>query len=247
MEQLKVKKKDIIIANTLIYLVLAFLFLYLQYAYRHQLSPFSLPYLQKSAELFWYIAVSIIAAWIMIWKHHRHARTAFSIALLIVGFKVVEGLFIEFNKVIVVALFFYYVISYFLYQLLADHLSRASLNPNYSKNDLFGPLLRRVPCTIEVEGQIASGILTNWDEEGCFLKIEEGGTDLCRALPSKINITVHFYERDFVQSGEVVAQSVDLLGVGIKFNETPKDLKIFNWAEFVELVHELGFQPDRLR
>ena len=52
MEQLKVKKKDRIIMNVLIYLGLSFFFLYIQHAYRHHLSPFSLVYLRKGLELF---------------------------------------------------------------------------------------------------------------------------------------------------------------------------------------------------
>ncbi|HXH75291.1 MAG TPA: hypothetical protein VNJ08_10020 [Bacteriovoracaceae bacterium] len=242
MEQLKVKKKDIIIGNAVIYLILSFLFLYLQYAYRHHLSPFSLLYFRKSAELFWYIALPIVVSIMLIWRHHWLSLVAFSISTLLVGFKVVEGLFIEFNKIIVIALFFYSVISYFLYQLLADYLSKASINPNYAPSDLFEPLLQKISCTLQINEETHVAFLTNWDEEGCFVK-----TSAPMQLPAKIQVTVQFHGREFIQVGEVVAQSVDLTGIGIKFSETPKDLKIFNWAEFMEIVQELGFQPERLR
>jgi hypothetical protein len=241
MEQLKVKKRDTIIGNTITYLLLSFLFLYLQYAYRHHLSPFSWIYLRKGAELFWYVAFPVIISCVLIWKHHRYARIAFCISLFTVGFKVVEGLFIEFNKVIVVALFFYSVISFFLYQLLAEYLSLASLNPNYSSSDLFDPLLQKIPCTVEVNEQVKSGYLTNWDHEGCFVKLS------LDSIPQSVIVTVHFHERDFIQMGEVVSHAVDLSSFGIKFNKTPKNLKVFNWTEFIELIDELGFQPDRLR
>ena len=51
----------------------------------------------------------------------------------------------------------------------------------------------------------------------------------------------------FEQEGELVAHSLDLRGIGIKFGKTPKGLHVFNWAEFNELVHELGYKPERLR
>lgn len=242
MEQLKVKKKDIIIGNTVVYLVLSFLFLYLQYAYRHHLSPFSILYLRKGAELFWYIFLPVVVTMGLVWRHHRYALVGYSISTLIVSFKVVEGLFIEFNKIIVIALFFYSVISYFLYQLLADYLSLASINPNYQESDLFEPLLRKIPCTLELDGTSSEGFLTNWDEEGCFLKTEK-----LPSVPTKLKVIVHFQGRDFEQAGEVVAHTVDLTGIGIKFTQTPKDLKIFNWTEFMELIQELGFEPERLR
>lgn len=242
MEQLKVRKKDIIVSNTVVYLILAFFFLYLQHAYRYHLSPFSLVYLRKSAELFWYVAVPVVFSILLIWRHHRWSKMAFAFSVSLVGLKVIEGLFIEFNKIIVVALFFFTVISYFLYQLLSHYLSLASINPNYSKDDLWKPLLREITCKVEHEGKIIEGFLTNWDSEGCFVKLPSRFT-----FKKRVKVYIHFQDRDFEQSGEVVSHSVDLKGIGIKFNETPKDLKVFNWSEFMELVQELGFQPERLR
>jgi hypothetical protein len=241
-EQLKVRKKDIIITNAIIYLGLSFLFLYLQYAYRHQLSPFSVVYLRKSAELFWYIAAPLIVSCVLIWKHHRLAVFSFNLSVLLVAFKVVEGLFIEFNKIIVIATFFYAVISYFLYQLMNHYLASANINPNFSKSDLFGPLLRKIPVTILDSDKSYSGHLTNWDSTGCFIHLNDS-----IKIGSKIKILVNFQGRTFEEQGEVVAETPDLRGVGIKFESTLRSLDKFNWSEFTELIDELGFQPERLR
>lgn len=242
MEQLKVRKKDVIITNAIIYLGLAFLFLYLQYAYRHQLSPFSLVYLRKSAELFWYVAIPLFLSCWLIWKHHRLAVAAFNFSVLLVGFKVVEGLFIEFNKIIVIATFFYAVISYFLYQLMNHYLSSANINPNFSRNDLFDPLLRKIPVRILDSDKSYSGNLTNWDSTGCFVHL----TDQVK-VGSQVRVQIDFQGREFEEQGEVVAETPDLRGVGIKFGSTLRSLDTFNWSEFTELIEELGFQPERLR
>jgi hypothetical protein len=221
MEQLKVRRKDILITNVLIHLGLAFLFLYLQYAYRHHLSPFSWVYLRKSAELFWYVAIPVGFAAVLVWKHHRYSAWAFNFCMIIVAFKVVEGLFIEFNKIIVIALFFFAVISYFLYQLLTHYYQLASINPNYSSFDLFDPLLRKIQCRVVNGEEVISGFLTNWDEEGCFVKLENP-----KKLSRKIKIAITFHDREFTQDGEVVAETLDLSGVGIKFEHKPKDLNV---------------------
>ncbi len=242
MEQLKVRKKDVIITNAMIYLGLSFLFLYLQYAYRHQLSPFSLIYLRKSAELFWYVALPLITSCYFIWKHHRFAVFAFNFSILLVAFKVIEGLFIEFNKIILIATFFFAIISYFLYQLLDQHLSSANINPNYSTDDLFEPLLRKIPVEILDSVHSYKGYLTNWDNSGCFVFLEEG-----KKLTSPLKVTLRFQGRIFEEQGEVVAETPDLRGVGIKFENTIKSLDKFNWAEFTDLIDELGFRPERLR
>jgi hypothetical protein len=243
MEQLKVKKKDIIITNTTIFLLLAFLFLCLQHAYRYHLSPFSWTYLRKSLELFWYVALPLVISCILIWRHHRWALITYTFSIAMISFKVIEGLFIEFNKIIVIALFFFIVISYFIYQLMAHYLSLAQINPNYSSTDLFDPLLRTIPVHIEQGGTSTSGYLTNWDEEGCFLRLMENK----KSVSGQINVIISFRGREFVQQGEVVAQSVDFTGIGVKFKQAPKDLRVFNWTEFIELIEELGFIPERLR
>lgn len=242
MEQLKVRKRENIVMNVIIHLFLSFIFLYLQYAYRHHLSPFSLVYLRKSIGLFWYVAVPIAISCFLIWKHHRLSLFSYMICTFFVGFKVVEGLFIEFNKIIVIALFFYIVISYFLYQLLSYYLSLSSINSNYSASDLFDPLLTKIDCTLVFDGGEVSGFLTNWDEEGCFVHLSEA-----KSLPAIVNVSVNFQGRKFDHTGEVVAEAQDLYGVGIKFKKKSKDLNVFNWSEFTELVHELGFKPERLR
>jgi hypothetical protein len=242
MEQLKVRKKDTTIINSMIYLFLSFLFLYLQYAYRHQLSPFSVTYMRKSIELFWYAAIPILISFYLIWTHHKLSLWAYNVCVILVSYKVVEGLFLEFNKIIVIALFFYAVISYFISQLLSSYLSQARINPNYTSSDLFDPLLRKIPCELIWEDKSVKGFLTNWDEEGCFVCLDE-----MVEVGRTINLTIHFQGREFTQMGELVATSKVLKGVGIKLEHTQKDLNIFHWGEFVELIYELGFQPKRLR
>lgn len=242
MEQLKVRKKDTIIVNVIIFLALSFLFLYLQHAYRHHLSPFSFIYLKKGLELFWYLAILLVFSSIMIWRHSSTALFWYQCSIALVGFKVIEGLFIEFNKIIVVAMFFYVVISYFLYQLLKFYLGLARVNSNYSSTDLFAPLLKNLPCKIISNNDEVSGNLTNWDEDGCFIKLDSPNT-----LPDKISVTVYFKDREFIQEGEVVSSTLDLTGFGIRFDKKVKNMSIFNWSEFMEIAHELGFQPERLR
>ncbi|HXH32027.1 MAG TPA: hypothetical protein VNJ01_14555 [Bacteriovoracaceae bacterium] len=242
MEQLKVKKKDVIVRNAALFLCLALGFLYLQYAYRYHISPFSVVYLRKSAELFWYIGAPVVVSVVLIWSHHRLALMAYVLSVSLIGYKVTEGLFMEFNKIIVISLFFYVVISYFIYQLLRHYYLQASINPNFSRSDLFEPLLRNIPCELIDHGVVHPGFLTNWDSDGCFIKLGS-----LKKFSPKILIKVNFQGRDFLQEGELVAHSIELKGVGIKFKQTAKDMNVFNWTEFSELIDELGFQPERLR
>jgi hypothetical protein len=242
MEQLKVRKKDMIILNIVIYFFLSFIFLFIQNAYTHHISPFSFAYFKKGLELFWYVAVVLLISVNMIWNHHRLSMHLYQACIYLVTFNVLEGLFLEFNKIIVLALFFFIVISYFLYQLFSEYLSQACINPNYTNNDLFSPMLRNISCKISADSIDSEGILSNWDEKGCFIKLNNP-----QEVPDKVNVSIYFRDRVFLQVGEVVSSTSDLTGVGVKFNKVSKTLDVFNWIEFMEIVDELGFQPERLR
>jgi len=243
MEQLKVRKKGMIVLNCIFYLTLSFLFVYLQFAYRSHVTPFSFLYLQKSVEIFWYIVVALLITSAFLWRHHKYCAWFFALSTFLISFKILEGLFIEFNKMIVVIFFFYIVISYFLYQLLQQYLRSARLNANYHGHDLFDPLLNSLQCSIRSDKEEILGILTNWDEEGCFVKLDSMPAHKMK----KVEVIIRFQGREFIEKGEVVAQSLSLRGVGIKLNNSLKGLKVFNWNEFIELVDELGFDPKRLR
>jgi len=240
---MKVKKKDILIWNIILFLGFSYLFLYFQYAYQNHLSPFSLTLFKKSLELFWYAIIPIFCAQVVVFFHHKKSINILLLSLALVVYKVSEGLFLDFNKVILLALFCFLVIAYFFYQLYDEYLQLAYLNANYRKEDLFSPLLFEIECELIIGEERFSGFLTNWDSEGCFLYLKS------EQLPKvkKLRMEISFRGRKFIQDGEVVAQSTELHGIGLKFGENPKNLEVFNWAEFVELVHELGFKPERLK
>lgn len=239
---MKVIKKEKNIVNVVIYLILSFLFLYIQHAYRHNLSPFSFVYFKKSIELFWYVIVVLLVSGITIWNHHRFSIALYKFSIFLVGFKVLEGLFIEFNKVIVVATFFYAIISYFLYQLLNQNLSSAAVNQNFRSSDLFQPLLKKIECSLIQGEKEYKGTLSNWDDDGCFVKLDQP-----LKITGVVQIRIYFSDRQFDQEGEVVASTADLTGVGVKFEQSVKKINVFNWAEFIEIMEEIGFKPERLR
>jgi hypothetical protein len=242
MGQLKVIRKERIITNVILYFILSFFFLYIQHGYRHHLSPFSLVYFTKSFEGLWFIGLSLFFTSLLLWRHHRSALSCYVFSVFLVSYKLLEGLFLEFNKMIVVTTFIYAIIAYFLYQLLKSYFSLASINLNYSSMDLFPPQLRPISCQVHVSAEMAEGQLTNWDPEGCFVMLDKP-----LEVTKEIELKVFFFGREFVQKGEVVSIATDKSGIGIKFEKSLKELATFNWAEFIEIVDELGYESQRLR
>jgi hypothetical protein len=243
MEQLTLRRRENILFNCIVFSMLSFVFLYLEYSYRNHLSPFSFVLLKKSVSLFYLQIVSIFLSIAFLVKIKKISLNLFVINILLVSYKIVLGLFIDFNKLIVVGLFVFIVVGYFLHQLLGEYFSKAFLNPNFSKHDLFSPLLVDIPASVILSDQrIIEAQLTNWDENGCFLRLKS---------PEKIKsfnkIKVFLKDRCFEEQGEVVAWSREYEGIGIKFDQSTKNINVFNWSEFMEIMDELGFQAERLR
>ena len=103
-------------------------------------------------------------------------------------------------------------------------------------------MLTKIPCEILVEERNMKAYLTNWDEYGCFVRLEDRET-----LPRKLKVKVSFHARDFHHDGEVVAETPDGTGIGIKFKLMKKEVHLFSWQEFNQLLDELGYTPERLR
>jgi hypothetical protein len=243
MEQIKLKSRESIVYNVIYYLILSLGFLYLEYSYRHHLSPLSFVLIKKSIHLFWFQILIVVTTAFTLWKFHKKGLGWYIASTMAVTFKISEGLFIDFNKLIVIGLFFYLVIAFFLYQMLCDYYDKSYMNPNYSRNDLFDPLLLGIKVKISDDlGKEYEGVLTNWDDYGCFVKLD---TD--NQIEEKLILSVYFKNRTFEQSGVVVCRARDNFGIGVKFNGSKKSVSVFNWAEFIEIVEELGYLPERLR
>lgn len=239
---LKIKKREPIILNIILFLVTGLFFLHVQYAYRTKLSAFSWYLLWATTKLYWPVLPMSVASIWMTWTYRPHAPRFFAWTIGLIAFFTLSGLYVDFNKVLVLALFFLGVISHILYQQLKFTLHWASYQSNYSEDDLFSPVLKKIPGEIKVGEVSYPFYLTNWDNYGMFLYFPE-------PMPSlgQVELIIHYEGLHFEGSGEVVAQSMDLRGVGIKLKKNAPKVDQFFWSDFVEMTDELGLYPTRLR
>lgn len=151
----------------------------------------------------------------------------------------------EFSKMILVILFFYLLIGYYLYQFFKMDLMEPFYNPGYSNQALFEPMLSKIMCSLQDKksGQIATGYLTNWSAEGCYVHLNEA-----KALGHSVEITVHYENMDFIQPATVASKNKNLAGYGLKFLPSPKTEKsdIMEWWDFYEIIDQKGFTPELL-
>ncbi len=239
---LKIRKREPIILNTVLFVMIGLFFLHVQYAYRTKLSAFSWYLLWATVKLYWpVIPLSLLSIWTA-WTLRPSSRRFFSWIVSLICFFTLSGLYIDFNKVIVLALFFLAVIAHLLYQQLKFVLSWACYQSNYLKEDLFSPVLTKISGELK-QGEVTHKFyLTNWDEHGMFIFFESP-----LKLKGKVALTINYDHLHFQGDGEVVAYSADFHGVGLKLNKNAPQVDKFFWSDFVQMSDELGLNPARLR
>ena len=239
---LKIKKREPIIINTILFVGIGLFFLHVQYAYRTKLSAFSWYLLWATIKLYWpVLPLSALSIWAA-WTHRKIATQFFSWTVGLIAFFTLTGLYIDFNKVLILALFFLGIIAHLLYQQLKFTLNWASYQSNYLTEDLFEPVLTKISGEINHDGKLIPFYLTNWDEYGVFLYLTEP-----MPFEGEIELTLYYDQLHFKGHGEVVAQSMDQRGIGVKLKNNAPQVDQFFWSDFVQMTEELGLHPARLR
>jgi hypothetical protein len=240
---LKIKKREPIILNSILFVIIGLFFLHVQYAYRTKLSAFSWYLLWATLKLYWpVIPLASLTIWAT-WTQRLISKRFFSWTIGLIAFFTLTGLYIDFNKVLVLALFFLAVISHLIYQQLKFTLHGACYQTNYLEEDLFSPVLTKIEGTLKQGDKVHRFFLTNWDEYGAFIYFKDGPV----GLKGEVELIINYDQLHFQGDGEVVAQSADLRGLGVKLKKNAPEVDQFFWSDFVQMSDELGLNPARLR
>lgn len=242
MQNLKVWTFHPTARNTLLFVVLSFLFLVLQRSLQSSLPFMNIVFLKKTAIDEWPIWMGSLPAVWLILRHQAASRTAFAIFCALVVFRSLEGLFLNFNKVLMIVLFIYVCMAYAFYQLLTWTFTRAVFSPNFKSDDLHPPMAHRIPLVLQVGESALRGYLTNWDSEGAFVYLEEPWSDSVKS--AELGLVIE--GEKFGAKGSVVTVTMDGKGIGLEWDKDPI-LEKRSWTSLVELFNDLGWTPHLLR
>lgn len=242
MQNLKVWTFHPVARNTMLFMVLSIILLILQKSLQSSLPFLNLVFLQKSLMDEWGILMISLPAFIITYRHNSNARYFFAIFCAAVIFRSLEGLFLNFNKLLMILLFMYVCMTYTFYQFLTWSFSRAVFSPNYQTDNLDAPMAVRIAVTVSCGEKKFKGYLTNWDHEGAFLYLEEAWQDRNREVTIDILIEGHI----FGAKGSVVCAAWDGKGIGVEWNKKMIPDKL-SWNALVDLFEDLGWEPRLLR
>lgn len=242
MQKLKVRTFHPTARNTIVFVVLSAALIVLQNSLQSGLPFLNFTFLTKMLKdewLLWVLALPVVFATA---RHMPSCTQFFALFSGYVAFRSLEGLFLSFDKLVLIVLFFHVVFSYGFYQLLVWTFERAYFSPNYREDAQTSPMGVTVQASFQTENQIFSGRLTNWDDEGAFLFLDQ---PLAHG-PYRGKVEVLWEGHVFEAKGSVVSETLDGKGIGIEWIKDNEPVR-GTWSEFIALLGDYGLDPRLLR
>ena len=233
---MKVISRSLILWNIILFAVLSIVFFHVSGSHVLNLSAFTFEFYNQAKSL--YIIISVLAGFLFLSAFFvvRSSKLFFALLVLSVSSVVIMQLSDDFSKLILVILFVYLVVSYYYYQFLGVEVNQSCYIKNFSDDYLFEPMLHRINVNLEWNEESAEGFLTNWDENSCFVKLNEN-----KRLPSYVKIKVYINDEVFEDSAKVVSRLGNGRGYGLKFKYKKSKQA---WAEFINYSNEMGYLPE---
>lgn len=166
----------------------------------------------------------------------KWSRYIFLINTLLLSIEIASWLTVDLNKIVLIYLFFYIIISYFFYLTWGNILKLSCYNSFYDESEIDPLYDYSYNATIQGFTNELDAVLTNWDELGCFLKVE----DNARVRTGLIRIDLRIKDEIFKVSGRIVSK-YKTTGIGVVFDEDHQE-----WHDFIILSDQRGLRPFNL-
>jgi len=223
----------------LLYQLLCFLYLHIVYSLARGHTALNF---QKLIDSFSDEKLLLILGFFSMVSTYRMQKISKYIFLLFVFVVLGKGMQLlmgDLNKIILVLNFFLVIFSYYFYQVWSVEMESSSYNPRFhrhsiNKGDLYGLEVE----VIDSEGSKYSGYITNWDESGAFIVMNEGEEVPVRPR----EIFIKYEENNF--SCKIKAVSRDgSFGIGIIFIQMEEREEIMGWKSLYNILNNRGLRP----
>lgn len=236
---LKFKYRSVLVWNTMLFIILQYLFLYLQNCLISENSPLSINELIKfgtNNSVFLFYSVFVVYMTYGLKKFSEYLIVILGIFVFIKSVSLMET---TLNKLLVINIFVQIVCTYFIFILVKNEKSKAYLNPLYKLNDLFRNSISGIECQTEMRGELVSGKITNLDKEGASLYFERA----FEKIMPRINIKFFYEGHEFDIRAKIIVYSENKKSIGIMCINKTKDIKPVekNWSNFYDNIFEKGF------
>lgn len=232
-----------LIWNFIYFLILSIVFLYIVNVIGISQSPFVFKslenYLMANKSLLIFSMIVILSFFHL----SRVSKILFFTYGIICIFYAIYSMYYNFSKISLVLLSFYILIFYHSYQVLVMQLNKSYYRHKIKKNRVFDSVLKKIRLNFKCDRGIEfTGYLLNWDEDSCFVKLENNLN-----LAELSNQFYVFSElKGYILEDTALLVTVDdkIKGIGIKFLE---ENSILGWKHFSNIMDMLGYKPELIK
>lgn len=238
---LKIMYRSAVIWNIVLHFMLSLIFLFLQQAIYEERSLLNIVFLKSIITSYWPVISLVALSSLLVFNLKKLSYLLYVFSIFLISIYSSYLLWFDFSKLILLVLFIYLLVSYYLSFMLKSDLDQAFYNPGYSEKDLFDPMLMKISVEIlDVKNNKKySGHLTNWDEEGCFIKLDG-------EFPKKKDLEMTFFFRghEFKELASIATISKKGSGIGVRFTKT---MSKKGWKEIYKIVSDMGIDVEYIQ
>ncbi len=233
MFKIKVNYRHRVVWETLFFCVLLLLTVYVNYCLvleRAVLDTTNLTmFVNQFSSLFIFLGLCLF----FIYKVANISRVFFLVFIASCFYENFWLLTIRLDKVALLVNFLMASGSYFFFLSWKSLLKLACYNPNLSKHNLEIPTLYEIPVLIKTLNSEIGGVLTNWDDLSCFVKIEKPLSESSLVIKTTIG------GKEFEFKGLLASRFMNN-GVGIIFENSDNE----DWNDFIEIFESRGINSN---
>lgn len=217
-------------------------FLHVQKSYGEGVPTFDQIALVNSWNYFKYYFVFFGIFTISIIFYKKLSYLFYALLALIAIYFSIKLQIIHFNKISIIAIFFYMIVAYYH----CYFLYKENQEPYYFYNKNINQLVRTdliypIDCQIEFNNKKTkhNAKIVSWSKNGLFIYKEDGFS----LSGSVLSVTVEKFGRFFSFYGTIITTTKDSKGVGIKLELEPEQ-DIFGWLDLYKILRDRGIGPE---
>lgn len=239
MSSLKILNRGVLVRNYLLFLMMGPLFSFILWSLGTGEGTFNLTNLIQYAYKNVFILLVSLLTVISVYSIRKISHFFITLYLITFGFVVFWPLLTDFDKGIFVLGFIYLMIFILFWLFWGQEIKDVVYRPALSIFHLDKRSEYNLKCLVTFEnGEESWGQVSNWDRSGVFIVFDKPIN-----MPNgKIEFTINFVGRTFIQKGLIISKYGN--AIGVKIEKSDKILgKTFNWEGLYEILEDRGYIP----
>lgn len=242
---MKLVKRPPILKNFMVFLTLSLVYLHVTHSLNEQRSAMDLESLKSLISGNRLLLGFYFSAMITTYFARRSSKIFVMMYLSFVFGQTFYFFLMSFDKLILLLNFTYLLFSFCFYLLWKLELDEAYYWPGFNLNDLKLVPEHNIKVIIRSpkHGQEFFGHMTNWNEKGCYIVLEERMVE----LRGQLEVEILYLGKVFKSRAEVVTVYGHGLGLSFEKSRFKENFTALNWINFYDIIESRGYKNRSLQ